>query len=85
MSFIESVKELISLQELPVPTFKATLVGDSALFLEGVLDVTEFTDKQITIRLKKGGFIIKGENLFLKKYCEGDLIVCGKIVSTEKL
>lgn len=85
MSFIESVKELISLQELPVPTFKATLVGDSALFLEGVLDVTEFTDKQITIRLKRGGFIIKGENLFVKKYYEGDLIVCGKIVSTEKL
>jgi hypothetical protein len=85
MSFFESVKEMIGLEQLPTPVFRATIIGDVAAFFEGVVDVHDFTDEQIVLRLKKGGFIINGKNLYLKKYCEGDLVVCGKITSTQKI
>ena len=85
MSFFDSVKELICLQELPTPTFRASLIGDGAIFLEGVVAITDFTAEQIILRLRKGGFIINGKNLYVKKYCEGDLIVCGKIISTQRI
>lgn len=85
MSFFESVKEIISLENLPAPTFRATLIGDNAISLEGVLDVVDFSSESVTVRLKKGGLIIKGVDLYVKKYCAGDLIICGKIISVERI
>lgn len=85
MSFLESVKEIIGLEQFPAPVFRATIIGDVAGFFEGVVDVQTWNDEQVVIRLKKGGFIINGKNLYLKKYCAGDLVVCGKITSTQRI
>ena len=85
MSFFESVKEMIGLEHLPTPVFRATIIGDVAGFFEGVVDVHDFSDEKIVLRLKKGGFVINGKNLYVKKYCAGDLVVCGKITSTQRI
>lgn len=86
MSFLENVKEIFTSEELlNANSFKATLIGDRACYMEGVKTILSYSPEEIKIGLKKGGIIIKGSGLYLKKYCDGDLAVCGKIICIEKI
>lgn len=85
MSFSEIVKQTVYTNDFPAPTFRATIIGDNAIYLESVLSIKEFTKESITLRLKKGGITISGKELFIKKYCAGDMVVCGKIESFQRI
>ena len=86
MSFIENIKECIGLDAQPLnPPFRAVLFGDTALYLEGVKQIVSFTSEEMVLGLKQGGLKIKGTNLYVKKYCGGDVVVCGKILGLERL
>ena len=65
--------------------FKAMLFGDTAGYFENVKAIKSFSQTEIVLRLKSGGIIITGENLYIKKYCEGDIAVCGKILKLERV
>lgn len=69
----------------PAPTFRALMIGDYAIHLEDVVSIKQLETENVTLRLKKGGLVVKGKDLFVKKYCEGDLIICGKIISVERI
>ena len=85
MSFFDEIKNMLYADGFPSPTFRALLIGDNAIHLEEVVSIKQLESENITLRLKKGGLILKGKDLYVKKYCEGDLIVCGKIVSIERV
>ncbi len=86
MSFIENVFSCFSESELAkVPSFKAVLLGDTAGYFECVKAIAHYTTEEIALSLKNGGVIIRGEGLYVKKYCAGDLVVCGKIKSLERV
>lgn len=61
------------------PMFKACLIGDNAVYLQGVKGLKSFSNESIVVFLKRGEVEIKGENLYIKKYCLGDVAICGKI------
>lgn len=85
MGFIESIKECFGQAGLTEePTFKAVLFGDGALYLQGVRSIKSYSAEKVEITLKKGGLTILGEGMFVKKYCAGDLAICGKILSLKK-
>ena len=85
MIFFENVKRALVAEHAPQPFFSATLIDDYALFLEGVKEIKEFGEKKIVAILKKGELEVLGEGLFIKKYFEGDLVVCGKIREIRKI
>ena len=85
MSFFEEIKSLLYDNGFPAPTFRALMVGDYAIHLENVNSIVSLEQDQITVRLSKGGVTIKGKDLYVKKYCEGDLVICGKIVLVERI
>ena len=86
MGFIDDVKKCFSADELPIePIFRAVMFGDSALYLENVRSIVKYTPEEIMISLKKGGLNIVGSNLYVKKYCAGDLVICGKIKTVERI
>ena len=86
MGFIEEIKGCFSPDELPKePVYRAVIFGDGAIYLENVCSILNYTCEEIALCLKKGGLIITGKNLFVKKYCVGDLVICGKIKSIERV
>ena len=86
MGFIDSIKNCFSQEELPKePVFRAVLFGDTACYFENVCCIVRYDVEEIVLGLKKGGISIRGQGLYLKKYCAGDVVVCGKIKSVERV
>ncbi len=54
-------------------------------YFEGVKMVEDFSTERILIRFSHHSVEIAGEALLIKKYCDGDLQVLGKILSLRTL
>ncbi|MBQ7339335.1 MAG: YabP/YqfC family sporulation protein [Clostridia bacterium] len=61
------------------PTFKASIIGDSGAYLESVKKIISLSPDLIILALKNKIVEVSGEELKIKKYCGGDLLICGKI------
>ena len=86
MGFIDNIKECFSEWELPKePCFRAVLFGENAAYFENVCNIYTYSVDEIVLSLKKGGLKISGEGLYVKKYCMGDLVICGKIRAVERV
>ena len=83
MSFIDEVMSIFGGEDIS-PCFRVMMIGDNAAYIEGVKSIKSYSQDKIELFLKKGGIKIAGEGLFFKKYCAGDLAVCGKIRSIER-
>ena len=85
MSFVDNILssfgEEISLEK---ESNKIMIFGDKGVFLEGVSGIKSFNSEQIILFIKKGEIVVAGENLFVKKFCQGDVVVCGKINKIER-
>ena len=85
MSFIDNIKNCFDSCELPKePVFRALLLGDNAWYFENVVCIARYDCEQIVLSLKKGTLTICGEGLYIKKYCAGDVVICGKIKSLQR-
>lgn len=85
MGFIDNIKNCFSIEELPVePPFRAVLFGDGAAYIENVFCLAHYDVNEIVLSLKKGTITVRGEGLYIKKFCMGDVVICGKIRSVER-
>ena len=84
MNFIDEILSVFG-AENAAPAFRVMLFGDGAAYIEGVKAIKSYSQEKMELYLKKGEIKITGEGLFVKKYCAGDLAVCGKIKSVEKI
>ena len=55
-------------------------VGGGGYF-EGVKSVGDFSPQKIVLYFPRESVEIEGNGLFIRKYCDGDLELAGKIVS----
>jgi len=86
MGFIDNIKEcFLGGEFIGEPCFRAVLFGDTAMYFENVRTILHYDIEEISLGLKKGSVLIRGQNLFIKKYCEGDVIVCGQIRAIERV
>ena len=86
MGFIDEIKKCFTLEELPKePIFRAVLLGDSAGYFENVSHIKSYSPEQICLVFKKGELLINGNALYIKKYCGGDVVICGKIQSIQRV
>lgn len=83
MSFIDEVLSVFGGEDA-APLSRVMLIGDGAAYVEGVKAIKSYSQEKIELFIKKGEISISGEGLFVKKFCGGDLAVCGKIKSIEK-
>ena len=84
MSFIEEVVKIFGAEDA-APTFRIMIFGESAAYIEGVRSIKSYSHDKMELDVKKGAIRISGEGLYVKKYCAGDIAVCGKIKSVEKV
>ena len=86
MGFIDNIKDCFCQNELPVEcSFRAVLFGESAGYFENVKGIVSYEKEQVILSLKNGGLKISGKDLYIKKYCLGDVVICGKIKSVERI
>ena len=83
MSFLDEVLKVFG-QEVS-PAFRVLWLGDGALYVEGVKSIKSYSQEKVELNLKNGGLKITGVGLFLKKYCAGDVAVCGTVKSIDKV
>ena len=80
MSFIDEVKNCFTPDEISTPpTFRAVLFGDRAVYLENVKRLISYDVQEIVLGVKKGVVKVQGKDLYVKKFCDGDVVICGKI------
>ena len=86
MGFIDSIKECFSPDEIPCETvYRAVVFGDRAIYLENICSLESYAEDLVCLRLKRGALKIKGQKLYVKKYCLGDVIICGQITGIERV
>ena len=85
MSFIDNILENIGICDLEQEQkFRYTVFGEKAGYFENVLGIRYYTEEEIALSLKRGGLIVRGEKLYIKKFCLGDVVICGKITAVER-
>lgn len=84
MSFIDEITRVLGGEETS-PAFRVMLLGESAAYVEGVRAIKSYSQDKIELFIRKGEIKLTGEELVVKKFCAGDLAVCGKIKSIEKI
>ena len=62
---------------------RCTIVPAGGGYFEGVKSVGDFTPTRIVVCFPKEQVAIEGENLSIKKYCDGDLQIDGKIYALQ--
>ena len=86
MSFIDNIKDCFCQNELPTDcSFRAVLFGESAGYFENIKSIVSYEKEQVVLSLKNGGIKVSGKDLYIKKYCIGDVVICGKILSVERV
>ena len=60
---------------------RCIIVPNGGGYFEGVKGVEDFSPERIVLRFSQGQAAIEGSALFIKKYCDGDLEVLGKITA----
>lgn len=54
-------------------------------YFQGVKGLGAFSEEEIVLLFKKNKVSVKGKNLEIKKYCDGDIELSGRIVSVSVL
>ncbi len=60
---------------------RCTIVPGGEGYFEGVKAVEDFSSEQIIVCFPKETVIVDGQQLAIRKYCDGDLRISGKIFS----
>ena len=85
MGFIDTIKENFC-DIFPVPPlYRAVIFGDKAGYFENVVGIKSFSPDEIVVFLKRGELKIVGSKLYVKKYCDGDLVIAGRIQAVSLL
>lgn len=84
MSFIDIIKENFNNEQGMDCKFRAILFGDSGGYFECVKCIEQYSSEQIAFRVKNQTVVVRGTGLYIKSYCEGDLVICGKINVVER-
>ncbi len=86
MGFIDNIKQNFCSGEIPKePTFRAVLFGESAGYFENIKSIVSYTEEEIVLALSNGCLKVEGKYLYIKKYCMGDVVICGKIKKVERV
>lgn len=85
MGFIEEIKRSFCLdQGIAEPVYRAVIFGDGGAYVENVKAIIKYSCEEVLLSLKSGGLKISGSELYIKKYCAGDVVVCGKITTIQR-
>ncbi|MDD4276153.1 MAG: YabP/YqfC family sporulation protein [Clostridia bacterium] len=86
---MDLIMEVSDITGLPVyltaGSYKYSVIGGQAVHISGVKNIWQFdSDKAVLIVQKNKRLVIKGQELYIKKMYNTDVVVCGKISSVSE-
>jgi sporulation protein YqfC len=85
MGFFDSlVNNFRSFGVYPEKKGRILLIGEDSGYFENVKSIKSYTETEIVLSVKSGLIVVSGENLYVKKFCQGDVAICGKIVCIKR-
>ena len=80
MSFIDNIVKKFGVDLAIAPLkYKAILFGEIGAFFENVKSIKSFEKDEIILTVKGGEIVVKGKELTVKNYVEGDLTIVGEV------
>ncbi len=80
MSFIENIFKVVGIdKELTPLPYRAVILGDVAGYFENVKTIKSYNKEEIVLKVRKGEVTVTGEDLYIKQYEAGDIVINGKI------
>ena len=64
---------------------RCIFVPNGGGYFEGVKGVEDFSTERVVVCFPRKTVEVRGNNLSIKKYCDGDLQISGRILSCEVL
>lgn len=61
------------------PSARCLVVPNGEGYFQGVKSLGDFSPERVEVYFSKKAIAIEGEELWVKKYCDGDLVLGGKI------
>ena len=83
MGFIDDIKNTLTEDLSFGKEFRCTLTANAGYF-ENVSHIVSYSEDQIVLAFKGAVVTVSGRNLYIKKYCEGDAAICGKIIGLKR-
>ena len=81
MSFLESVFG----EDIEPSRYKCVLTSDKWMRIEGVKSICDLSPSTITLAVKGGKLLVKGNDLSIKSYCYGDMVLSGAVFLIEEV
>ena len=82
MGFLDNVlSEVYSAPFPKEPPCRILILGDSAGYFEHVKSIISYNVDKVVLLVKNKTITVLGEELVIKKFCGGDVVICGKISS----
>lgn len=81
-AFLETIAAASGLPfETVLSSFKIVMLSAKNIYIEGLITISSYSKEEISLKVKGGYLIIKGEGLTIKEYNKNDAFICGKIQS----
>lgn len=85
MKFIKEILSQISSGADTSFAFQFYIAEGYGGYFQNVKGVGRLSSEEIILLFKTGALIVGGENLVVKKYCDGDMLIEGNILRVEKI
>lgn len=84
MEFFDRLLEDFGMPKPSELRYKIVINGEACGCFSFVTGIVKYSESEIILSVRGGKLIVKGENLAIGKYVEGDVLICGKILGLEK-
>ena len=85
MNLLENIVDMLGLKDFAYGNgFTLIIINENSAYIQGVKRIEGYTSEKIAVVTKKCKLTVYGKNLCVKKFCMGDMAICGKIEKTEK-
>ena len=79
--FIQSVSELTEVPFDEMSGYRIIATNNSAVFVEGIKGIGNYSGSELEIRLKRGKIIVTGEGLTVTRLNRDEIFAKGKIAN----
>lgn len=82
------IKEMLSQFSFGADTslaFQYYVICGCGGYFQNIKSVAAMGEREISLISASGIFTVEGENLVIKKYCDGDMLIEGNIIKVEKV
>lgn len=81
MEFFDNLSDSFGTAKPFAKRYAIKVNGDESGLFSFVLGISRFSSTEIVLNIRGGSILVVGEKMFIGRYSEGDVLICGKITN----